>query len=142
MPTQQLNRLAGLLTSAYSANRFADESDGDLLDRGRAGADPAAFEAIVRRHGGRVLAACRKVLADSADVDDAFQATFLTLLRNPRAVRKAASLGAGCTGSPTGSPSGPATPPSAAAGCSGTPPSRPTPTRPTCPGRRRAPPCT
>src|SRR5262245_13589418 len=94
MATQQLNRLAGLLTAAYSANRFADESDGDLLDRCRTGADPAAFEAIVRRHGGRVLAACRKVLGDSADIDDTFQATFVTLLRNPQAVHKAASLGA------------------------------------------------
>jgi RNA polymerase sigma factor (sigma-70 family) len=94
MATQQLNRLAGLLTSAYSASRLADESDGDLLDRCRAGADPAAFEAIVRRHGGRVLGACRKVLIDPSDIDDAFQATFLTLLRNPNAVRKATSLGA------------------------------------------------
>jgi RNA polymerase sigma factor (sigma-70 family) len=94
MATQHLNRLAGLLTATYSAGRLADETDADLLDRCRAGADPAAFEAIVRRHGGRVLAACRKVLPDPADVDDAFQATFLTLLRNPRAVRKAESLGA------------------------------------------------
>jgi RNA polymerase sigma factor (sigma-70 family) len=94
MATQQLNRLAGLLTTAYSANRLADAPDADLLDRCRTGADPAAFEAIVRRHGGRVLAACRKVLADAADVDDAFQGTFLTLLRNPQAVRKSASLGA------------------------------------------------
>ena len=93
MATQHLNRLAGLLTAAYSASRLADAPDADLLDRCRTGADPAAFEAIVRRHGGRVLAACRKVLAEQADVDDAFQATFLTLLRNPRAVRKAASLG-------------------------------------------------
>jgi RNA polymerase sigma factor (sigma-70 family) len=94
MATHQLNRLAGLLTSAYSAAQIADESDGDLLDRCRTGADPAAFEAIVRRHGNRVLGACRKVLSDPADIDDVFQATFLTLLRNPRAVRKAASLGA------------------------------------------------
>lgn len=94
MATQQLNRLTGLLTAAYSASQLADETDANLLDRCRASADPSAFEAIVRRHGGRVLAACRKVLADPADVDDAFQATFLTLLRNPRAVRKAESLGA------------------------------------------------
>jgi RNA polymerase sigma factor (sigma-70 family) len=94
MATRPLNRLTGLLTAAYSAHRLADEPDADLLDRCRAGADPAAFEAIVRRHGNRVLAACRKVLGDPADVDDAFQATFLTLLRNPQAVRKAESLGA------------------------------------------------
>ena len=93
MTTQQLNRLAGLLKSAYSATRLGDESDGDLLDRCRAGNDPAAFEAVVRRHGSRVLAACRKVLSDPADVDDAFQATFLVLLQKPRAIRKKQALG-------------------------------------------------
>src|SRR5688572_30296090 len=94
MATRPLNRLTGLLTAAYPANRLAAEPDAARHDRRRAGADPAAFEAIVRRHGNRVLAACRKVLSDSADVDDAFQATFLTLLRNPQSVRKAESLGA------------------------------------------------
>src|SRR5262245_1828757 len=94
MATQQLNRLAGLLKSAYSATRLGDEPDADLLDRCRTGNDPAAFEAVVRRHGGRVLAACRKVLSDAADIDDAFQATFLVLLQHPRAIRKRDSLGA------------------------------------------------
>jgi RNA polymerase sigma factor (sigma-70 family) len=93
MATQQLNRLTGLLKSAYSATRLGDESDADLLDRCRAGNDPAAFEAIVRRHGGRVLAACRKVLSDPADVDDSFQATFLVLLQKPRAIRKKQAVG-------------------------------------------------
>ncbi|HKB03205.1 MAG TPA: sigma-70 family RNA polymerase sigma factor [Gemmataceae bacterium] len=94
MATQQLNRLAGLLKSAYSATRLGDEPDADLLDRCRTGNDPAAFEAVVRRHGGRVLAACRKVLTDPADIDDAFQATFLVLLQRPRAIRKRDALGA------------------------------------------------
>jgi RNA polymerase sigma factor (sigma-70 family) len=93
MATQQLNRLAGLLSGAYAAARLGAESDAALLDRCRKGNDPAAFEALVRRHGGRVLAACRKVLADPADVDDAFQATFLVLLQKPRAVRKSDAVG-------------------------------------------------
>src|SRR5207302_239346 len=40
-----------------------------------------------------VLAACRKVLTDPADVEDAFQATFLTLLRQASKIRKQASVG-------------------------------------------------
>src|SRR5262249_36615770 len=39
------------------------------------------------------LAACHKVLADAADVDDAFQATFVVLLRTSRSIRKGQSLG-------------------------------------------------
>src|SRR5690242_2627338 len=93
MATRQLNRLAVLLTTAYSASRLADAPDAALLDRCRTGADPAAFEAIVRRHGGIVLAACRKVLSDPADVDDAFQATFLVLLQKPAALRNKHALG-------------------------------------------------
>lgn len=70
MATCPLNRLTGLLAAAYSGHQLADEPDAGLLDRCRAGADPAAFEAIVRRHGNRVLAACRKVLGDPADAPD------------------------------------------------------------------------
>jgi RNA polymerase sigma factor (sigma-70 family) len=83
------------LVQTFRDNLAADgESDDALLARLRAGRDPAAAEAIVRRHGPRVLAACRKVLGPAAEAEDAFQATFLVLLRNPAAVRRSASLGA------------------------------------------------
>src|SRR5581483_7645696 len=70
-----------------------DLTDGELLERFRSETDPAAFEAIVRRYGERVLAACHKVLADAADVEDTFQATFLVLLRESASIRKRESLG-------------------------------------------------
>jgi RNA polymerase sigma factor (sigma-70 family) len=75
------------------AHRLDSLSDVELLESFRTDGDPAAFEAIVRRHGERVLAACHKVLADSADVEDAFQATFLVLLRQAGGIRRRHALG-------------------------------------------------
>ena len=46
--------------------------------------DESAFEALVTRHGPMVLAVCRRLLYDPRDVEDAFQATFLVLLRRGR----------------------------------------------------------
>src|SRR5262249_23716820 len=92
MTTANVSRLAGLLRQSCAA-RLSAEPDARLLTRFRDSRDPAAFEALVCRHGPLGLAACRKVLTDPADVDDVFQATFLVLLRNPGAVRRLGSFG-------------------------------------------------
>ena len=41
--------------------------DAELLDRFVRSADQAAFELLVWRHGGMVLATCRRILGRSAD---------------------------------------------------------------------------
>jgi RNA polymerase sigma factor (sigma-70 family) len=71
----------------------AEPGDGELLDRFVRRRDEAAFEAILARHGPLVLGACRRLLGDEADAADAFQATFLVLVRRAGSVRRATSLG-------------------------------------------------
>src|SRR4029079_9058653 len=65
--------------------------DADVLNRYRAG-DPNAFAELVHRHGPTVYGVCRRALGPTRDADDAFQATFLALVRKPAAVRNAAAL--------------------------------------------------
>lgn len=71
---------------------IASESDLDLLGRWADSRDESAFELLVWRYGAMVLAACRRVLP-SEDAADAFQATFLVLVRKAAAVGRRGSLG-------------------------------------------------
>ena len=64
-------------------------TDAQLLDNFVARREEASFEVLVWRHGAMVLALCNRVLRDSHEAEDAFQATFLVL------ARKAGSIGRG-----------------------------------------------
>src|SRR3984957_13090669 len=69
-------------------------SDAELLERYARSADEAAFELLLWRHGPMVHGVCRRVLRRPEDADDAFQATFLTLVRKAASVRRGAAVGA------------------------------------------------
>src|SRR5262245_49094531 len=81
MPTDIPNRVLQQLREADG------RTDAELLDHYVTRRDEAAFEGLVRRHGPMVLGVCRRVLGNHADADDAFQATFLVLVRKARSVR-------------------------------------------------------
>jgi RNA polymerase sigma factor (sigma-70 family) len=83
------------LQTLFSLGTAAALTDGELLERfaTRHGAvAEAAFATLVERHGPVVLRVCRDVLGNQADADDAFQATFLVLLRRAESIRNRESV--------------------------------------------------
>jgi RNA polymerase sigma factor (sigma-70 family) len=66
------------------------------LDRFRARRDEgaeAAFAALVARHGALVWSVCRSISSEAHAAEDAFQATFLILVRKAGSIRRRETLG-------------------------------------------------
>lgn len=81
------------LCSRADTNGGERLSDLQLLERFLHYREDAAFIVLVQRHSRLILSAIRRVLSDEADVEDAFQATFLVLLRRASSVRWHESIG-------------------------------------------------
>ena len=61
-------------------------TDGQLLESYISRRDEAALSSLVLRHGPMVWGVCRRVLHSHHDAEDAFQATFLVLVRRARSI--------------------------------------------------------
>jgi len=86
MATNQLTRVIHNLREATLPHDDACRTDGQLLECYIRSREETAFARLVHRHGPMVWGVCRRVLRSHQDAEDAFQATFLIL------VRKAASI--------------------------------------------------
>ncbi len=96
MATGESRPFAQHLERLWDSGTVSGLSDAELVRRFTTTKGPAAeqaFEALLGRHGPMVLGVCRHILRRPQDVDDAFQATFLVLVRKARSIRVDESLG-------------------------------------------------
>jgi RNA polymerase sigma factor (sigma-70 family) len=92
MPGNTINEVIQHLRTALLRDG-ADLMDGQLLECFVNRREPTALEALVRRHGPMVWGVCRRLLDNHHDAEDAFQATFLVLVRKAASIRCGAKVG-------------------------------------------------
>lgn len=71
-----------------TADELRDATDAELLGTYVENRNEAAFELLVHRHGDLVWRVCRHVLRDTQIAEDAFQATFLILVRKADSIAR------------------------------------------------------
>ena len=81
------------LERIFQGETVSGLSEWQLLARYLEQRDELAFAALVARHGPMVMGTCRRMLSRGADAEDAFQATFLVLVRRARSLGPRDAIG-------------------------------------------------
>lgn len=93
MPTSPTNSVVRHLHRAALLRDSSVLGDGELLDLFVERHDAAALGTLVRKHGPMVWGVCRRVLHNEQDAEDAFQATFLVLVRKASSISPRSLVG-------------------------------------------------
>ena len=81
------------LERIFQGETVSGLSEWQLLARYLEQRDELAFAALVARHGPMVMGTCRRMLSGGPDADDAFQATFMVLVRRARSLGPRDAIG-------------------------------------------------
>jgi RNA polymerase sigma factor (sigma-70 family) len=93
MVLSDISSMLQYIRGVAAAEKLGGLPDRELLQRFVGLHEEAAFAALMQRHGPMVLGVCRRVLRQTQDAEDAFQATFLLLARGAHAIRNTDSVG-------------------------------------------------
>ena len=84
------------LVALFDSGSLGTQSDRELLECFQSDSGPIgqeAFRILVERHGPMVLGLCRSLVRDQHEAEDAFQATFLVLVRKAASIERRDTLG-------------------------------------------------
>lgn len=75
-------------SGVLGADKSSLTDEAVLIEKIGSGPDMQAYEVVVQRYSGMVLATCRRVMASMSDAEDATQETFLKLLQQASTIRQ------------------------------------------------------
>jgi RNA polymerase sigma factor (sigma-70 family) len=93
LTTTPMNKVIQHIRKIVRLQAAGERTDGQLLESFVRRRETAALEALVRRHGPMVWGVCRRILHSHHDAEDAFQATFLVLVRKAATVKPREMVG-------------------------------------------------
>ncbi len=94
LPVQPIQPIQAIQPLTTIGQEFRLLTDAELLELYRLSQSPPALTEIVRRHSPLVASVIRRLISNSQDAEDAYQATFLAMVLSVKKIRKPDSLAA------------------------------------------------